>query len=176
MPPDTFRGRCPRNCGWSTAGRGMHPHRPFLSTALDHLHRQCLVHRDIKPANIIFVDGAPKLADIGLVADMSEAVLRRHGRFIPRRDRGRCRPMSMGSARSSTKSARVVIGWIFRHCRRICTRTRRLRACWSWMRFCGGLVMRIRSSGIPRRGRCIQICCCSTTAVRSSGCGPWNAD
>jgi hypothetical protein len=39
-----------------------------LATALDHLHRQGLVHRDIKPSNIIFVNGVPKLADIGLVA------------------------------------------------------------------------------------------------------------
>ena len=38
-----------------------------LSAALMHLHAQGLVHRDIKPSNIILVDGAPKLADIGLV-------------------------------------------------------------------------------------------------------------
>ncbi|HEY2952938.1 MAG TPA: serine/threonine-protein kinase [Verrucomicrobiae bacterium] len=41
-----------------------------LSAALDHLHRAELIHRDIKPANIIFVNGAPKLADIGLVTDV----------------------------------------------------------------------------------------------------------
>ena len=39
-----------------------------LTTALDHLHQHGLVHRDIKPSNIIFVNGIPKLADIGLVA------------------------------------------------------------------------------------------------------------
>ena len=39
-----------------------------LATALDHLHRHGLVHRDIKPSNIVFVNGIPKLADIGLVA------------------------------------------------------------------------------------------------------------
>jgi serine/threonine protein kinase len=44
-----------------------------LTTALAHLHSHGLVHRDIKPSNIIFVDGAPKLADIGLVTDASEA-------------------------------------------------------------------------------------------------------
>ena len=41
-----------------------------LADALDYLHEQGLIHRDIKPANIIFVNGRPKLADIGLVADM----------------------------------------------------------------------------------------------------------
>lgn len=45
-----------------------------LATALDHLHRHGLVHRDIKPSNIIFVNGIPKLADIGLVA-AAEATL-----------------------------------------------------------------------------------------------------
>jgi WD40 repeat protein len=39
-----------------------------LTTALEHLHKHGLSHRDIKPANIIFVNGLPKLADIGLVA------------------------------------------------------------------------------------------------------------
>jgi serine/threonine protein kinase len=38
-----------------------------LTRALAHLHEHGLVHRDIKPSNIIFVDGSPKLADIGLV-------------------------------------------------------------------------------------------------------------
>lgn len=44
-----------------------------LTNALSHLHKQGLVHRDIKPSNIIFVNGVPKLADIGLVAHISEA-------------------------------------------------------------------------------------------------------
>src|SRR4029079_12341480 len=39
----------------------------FLSAALSQLHRHGLVHRDIKPSNIIFVNGIPKIADIGLV-------------------------------------------------------------------------------------------------------------
>jgi serine/threonine protein kinase/lipoprotein NlpI len=38
-----------------------------LTDGLGYLHKQGLVHRDIKPSNIIFVKGAPKLADIGLV-------------------------------------------------------------------------------------------------------------
>ena len=44
-----------------------------LSGALGELHSRGLVHRDIKPANIIFVNGIPKLADAGLVADVRDA-------------------------------------------------------------------------------------------------------
>jgi hypothetical protein len=44
-----------------------------LTAALSHLHGHGLIHRDIKPSNIIFVNGIPKLADIGLVAEQSEA-------------------------------------------------------------------------------------------------------
>src|SRR5262245_8997546 len=39
-----------------------------LTEALEALHAHGLTHRDIKPSNIIFTDGVPKLADIGLVA------------------------------------------------------------------------------------------------------------
>ena len=42
-----------------------------LASALGFLHRQNLIHRDLKPSNIIFVNGFPKLADVGLVAGMS---------------------------------------------------------------------------------------------------------
>ena len=44
-----------------------------LSLGLAELHSHGLVHRDVKPSNIIFVEGVPKLTDIGLVADLSEA-------------------------------------------------------------------------------------------------------
>jgi hypothetical protein len=40
-----------------------------LCEALHFLHSHGLAHRDIKPSNIIFVNGQPKLADVGLVAD-----------------------------------------------------------------------------------------------------------
>jgi serine/threonine protein kinase len=43
-----------------------------IASALGFLHRHGLIHRDIKPSNIIFVKGFPKLADIGLVTELSE--------------------------------------------------------------------------------------------------------
>lgn len=44
-----------------------------LSKSLAALHDAGLIHRDVKPGNIIFVKGEAKLADIGLVALVSEA-------------------------------------------------------------------------------------------------------
>lgn len=43
-----------------------------LASALGFLHQHGLIHRDVKPSNIIFVNNTPKLADIGLVTDLSE--------------------------------------------------------------------------------------------------------
>ena len=43
-----------------------------IASALGFLHRHGLFHRDIKPSNIIVISGIPKLADIGLVTDVSE--------------------------------------------------------------------------------------------------------
>lgn len=40
-----------------------------LAVALENLHAHGLVHRDIKPSNIVFVNGHPKLADVGLVTN-----------------------------------------------------------------------------------------------------------
>jgi serine/threonine protein kinase len=55
-----------------------------LSAAVDNLHRNGLIHRDIKPANIIFANGVPKLADIGLVteADLTISYVGTEG-YIP---------------------------------------------------------------------------------------------
>lgn len=53
-----------------------------LAHALLYLHSKNLTHRDIKPANVIFVNGRPKLADIGLVAHLTSAPCR-DGGFIP---------------------------------------------------------------------------------------------
>jgi len=41
-----------------------------LCEALEFLHQQGLTHRDIKPQNIIFVNGQPKLADLGLITGL----------------------------------------------------------------------------------------------------------
>jgi hypothetical protein len=41
-----------------------------LADALDFIHSHGLIHRDIKPSNIIFVNGQPKLADLGLIAEI----------------------------------------------------------------------------------------------------------
>jgi CHASE2 domain-containing sensor protein len=41
-----------------------------LTDALNFLHSNGLTHRDIKTSNVIFVNGRPKLADIGLVTDI----------------------------------------------------------------------------------------------------------
>lgn len=42
----------------------------ILAEALQFLHSQSLTHGDIKPQNIIFVNGQPKLADVGLVNEL----------------------------------------------------------------------------------------------------------
>jgi serine/threonine protein kinase len=41
-----------------------------LADALEFLHQQGLTHRDIKPQNVIFVNGRPKLADMGLISEI----------------------------------------------------------------------------------------------------------
>ena len=48
-----------------------------LCQAIDFLHQNGITHRDIKPQNIIFVNGRPKLADLGLITDIRPGDLER---------------------------------------------------------------------------------------------------
>jgi CHASE2 domain-containing sensor protein len=41
-----------------------------LCEALEFLHERGMTHRDIKPQNIVFVNGQPKLADLGLITEI----------------------------------------------------------------------------------------------------------
>src|SRR6185295_4774432 len=72
IKPDSY---APRTLGKEIAARQTLPFQECLqlglalSQALAELHKHKLVHRDIKPSNIIFVNGVPKLADIGLLAE-----------------------------------------------------------------------------------------------------------
>jgi hypothetical protein len=73
IEPETYR---PRTLAGDISQRGRLPLKECvelgmrLAAALGHLHSRGLVHRDIKPSNIIFVNGEPKLADIGLVTQI----------------------------------------------------------------------------------------------------------
>jgi serine/threonine protein kinase len=73
--PETY---CARNLGRELDLRGKLPVKECvhlameLAEALHYLHSKQLIHRDIKPSNIIFVNGIPKFADVGLVTHMAE--------------------------------------------------------------------------------------------------------
>ncbi|PYJ02173.1 MAG: hypothetical protein DME25_16735 [Verrucomicrobia bacterium] len=73
--PETY---CARNLGRELDHRGKLPVKECihlaleLAEALHYLHSRQLIHRDIKPSNIIFVNGIPKFADVGLVTHMAE--------------------------------------------------------------------------------------------------------
>jgi hypothetical protein len=69
--PRDLAGVCRQTAGGRLSARETIRLGIVLLEALDFLHQQGLVHRDIKPSNIIFVNGRPKLADVGLVRDAS---------------------------------------------------------------------------------------------------------
>src|SRR5260221_1402312 len=70
---------CARTLAHEMDTRGCLPVRECIQIGIDlaeglrYLHGKQLIHRDIKPANIIFVNGIPKLADVGLVTHVAEA-------------------------------------------------------------------------------------------------------
>jgi CHASE2 domain-containing sensor protein len=70
--PETYQ---PRNFAKDLAQKGHLPVAQCIAMGialckpLEFLHSKRLMHRDIKPANIIFVEGIPKLADVGLVTE-----------------------------------------------------------------------------------------------------------
>jgi serine/threonine protein kinase len=76
IDPDFYQ---PRTLAHEIDTRGRLPVREALELGLDlaealrYLHGRQLVHRDIKPANIIYVNGLPELADVGLVTHTAEA-------------------------------------------------------------------------------------------------------
>jgi serine/threonine protein kinase len=79
LNPQQLESYVPRTLGAELKRRGRLPLEDCiriglsLTQALGYLHKKGLLHRDVKPSNIIFVRGIPKLADVGLVAGVSEA-------------------------------------------------------------------------------------------------------
>ena len=70
-------------------GNGRLPARECLRIAIqltetvEYLHSQSLTHGDIKPQNIIFVNDQPKLADVGLVNEVTGTAQTRTGPCTP---------------------------------------------------------------------------------------------
>lgn len=59
-----------------------------LAAALAFLHSQGLVHRDVKPSNVVYVEGRPRLADIGLVSSSDDPALVGTWGYAPREGAG----------------------------------------------------------------------------------------
>lgn len=60
-----------------------------ILSAIRILHEAGFAHRDIKPENILFIDGKPKLADLGLLAPLSGTMTQLAGTldFLPPEER-----------------------------------------------------------------------------------------
>ena len=95
-----------------------------LTTALQHLHAHGLIHRDIKPANIIFIEGLPKLADIGLVSETGKTLsfVGTEG-YLPPEGPTSAQAASSAWAKCFMKSAPGRIASNFRTCRLLLTRS-----------------------------------------------------
>ena len=72
-----------------------------LAESLHYLHARGLSHRDVKPSNVIFVDGEPKLADIGLVAETGQQTFVGTEGFVP--------PEGPGTAKADIYSLGMVL-------------------------------------------------------------------
>lgn len=72
-----------------------------LAQSLHYLHARGLSHRDVKPSNVIFVDGEPKLADIGLVAESGQQTFVGTEGFVP--------PEGPGTAKADIYSLGMVL-------------------------------------------------------------------
>ena len=84
-----------------------------LTEALEALHARDLTHRDIKPSNIIFIDGVPKLADIGLVAATGQQSFVGTEGYVPPEGPGTPQADIFSLGNCFTKSAPEKTGSIF---------------------------------------------------------------
>lgn len=67
------------------------------------IHENGFVHRDIKPENILFVEGKPKLADIGLISSLSVTMTKMAGTLAYLPPEVRSSPELMDSADRETR-------------------------------------------------------------------------
>ena len=76
--PDTLAARL---AGGPLPPEELFPVLSGIFRGLRAIHEAGFAHRDIKPDNVIFVDGKPKLADIGLLSSLSATMTRLAGSF-----------------------------------------------------------------------------------------------